>query len=315
VGKKEGTSVRGVVGRAILGFAVLATVAAIAYAVSSPWVSTWGATEEEAQAALPGDDAAPQATTRSTRAVTIDAPPEEVWPWLVQMGWGRAGFYSYNWIENLLGGDLHNVGRIHPDWQDLKVGDDIWMAPAGRYGESTRLEVIQIHPDRTLVVGHPGQDSGAFVLVPTGDGNTRLIVRDRDDMGSENLLSAFFINAIYRPGHFVMERGQMLGIKALAEGAPSERSLIERISFVCVLAAALGLVAMLFPRRRWPWTLIIASVGACLTTLVFFVWYPSVVLGLLLALAVLAALVWTYRPPAAASEHPGDEGEATSTSG
>jgi hypothetical protein len=276
-------------GQVILGLVVLALVAASTYAIPSPWVSTWGATAEEAQSALPGDEVAPQATTRSTRVVTIEASPEEVWPWFMQLGWGRGGYYSYNWIENLIGADLHNADRIHPEWQDLKVGDEI-------------------RPNRALVTGHPladnasgayktaYKDSGAFVLHPTEEGNTRLIVRDRDDMGSENLLSAFFTNAIYRPGHFIMERGQMLGIKALAEGAPSERSLIERVSLVCVLAAALGLVAMLFSRRRWPGALIVASVGTCLATLVFFLWYPSVVFGIFLDLAVLGALVWTYRP-------------------
>src|SRR3712207_3552777 len=106
-------------GRVPLGLVVLALVAAATYALSSPWVLTWGATKEEARRGLPGDEVAPQATTRSTRAVTIDAPPEEVWPWLMQMGWGRAGFYSYNWIENLMRADLHNAGRIHPEWQDL----------------------------------------------------------------------------------------------------------------------------------------------------------------------------------------------------
>jgi len=224
----------------------------------------------------------------------------------MQMGWGRGGFYSYNWIENLMRADLHNADRIHPEWQDLKEGDDIWMAPAGRYGESTRLEVAQVQPNRVLVTGHPlpenaassrktaYKDSGAFVLVPTGEGNTRLLVRGRD-MGPDGFLAAFFYYAIYQPGHHIMERGQMLGIKALAEGAPSERSLVERVSLVCVVAAALGLVAMLFSRRRWPQAIILASVGTCLATLVFFVWYPSMALGTLLDLVVLGALVWTYR--------------------
>lgn len=194
-----------------------------------------------------------------------------------------------------LGGDLHNTERVHPEWQHLKKGDDIWMAPAGRYGQSTRLEVIQIRPDRVLIVGHPGRDSGAFVLVPTEGGKkTRLLVRDRDEMGSGSILSAFFTNAVYRPGHFVMERGQMLGIKALAEGAPSERTPAERISLVCVVVAALGLMAMLFPSNGWPRSLVVASAGAGLATLVFFLFYPSVVYGLLIVAVVLAALAWTY---------------------
>ena len=73
-----------------------------------------------------------------------------------------------------MGADLHNANRSYPEWQNLEVGDDIWMAPAGRYGESTKLEVAQLQPNRALVSGHPRRDSGEYVLVPTGDGNTRL---------------------------------------------------------------------------------------------------------------------------------------------
>jgi uncharacterized membrane protein YuzA (DUF378 family) len=100
-------------GRILLGLVILAAVAALTYALARPWASTWGATEEEAQVRLPGDEVGPPAQIQSTRAITIDAPAEEVWPWLVQIGWGRAGFYSYNWIENLMGAGTHHVsGRV-----------------------------------------------------------------------------------------------------------------------------------------------------------------------------------------------------------
>jgi hypothetical protein len=189
------------------------------------------------------------------------------------------------------------------------------MAPPARYEDISKLVVAEIQPNRALVFARPNvPGSGAFVLDPIDERTTRLIVRGRGaDSGTP--LYVLYYRGFFEPGHFIMERGQMLGIKALAEGSPSERSLAERISLACSVVAALGLVAMPLSGRRWPWTLLVASVGTSLVTLEFFVWYPSVLLGLLLALAVLAALVWTYRPPATAREHPGDGGGATSTSG
>jgi hypothetical protein len=87
------------------------------------WVLTWGATVEEAARRLPGDDLLDAADIVATRAIGIDAPPSAIWPWLVQMGSGRAGAYTYDWIENLLGLNMHSADRIHAEWQNLKVGE------------------------------------------------------------------------------------------------------------------------------------------------------------------------------------------------
>jgi hypothetical protein len=149
------TNNKATLGRIFLGLVTLAAVAALTYTLARPWVSTWGATEEEAQGMLPGDEVGPPAQIQSTRPITIDAPAEEVWPWLVQIGWGRAGFYSYNWIENLMGADLHNADRIHPEWQNLKVGDEVWMAPPARYEDISKLVVAEIQPNRALVFVRP----------------------------------------------------------------------------------------------------------------------------------------------------------------
>ena len=78
---------------------------------------------------LPGDDLIPNGRTTATNAITIAAPPEDVWPWIVQIGRGRAGFYTYTWIENLLGADIHNLDRIDPQLQEHRVGDRIWLTP------------------------------------------------------------------------------------------------------------------------------------------------------------------------------------------
>ena len=87
------------------------------------WVLTWGATADEAAWPLPGDDLVDAADIVATRAIGIEAPPSAIWPWLVQMGPGRAGAYTYDWIENLFGLNMHSAEQIHAEWQNLKVGD------------------------------------------------------------------------------------------------------------------------------------------------------------------------------------------------
>jgi hypothetical protein len=109
------------------------------------WVLNWGATAAEAARPLPGDELLEAADIVATRAISIDAPPSAIWPWLVQMGPGRAGAYTYDWIENLFGLNMHSADRIHPEWQDLKVGD-LLRSRADRPG--MRVEILQ--PERTL---------------------------------------------------------------------------------------------------------------------------------------------------------------------
>ena len=89
------------------------------------WVLNWGASPDEVRSAIPGDELLQDAEMVATRAITIDAPPSAIWPWLVQMGVGRGGAYTYDWIERLFGLDIHNVDRIVPELQDLSVGDVI----------------------------------------------------------------------------------------------------------------------------------------------------------------------------------------------
>jgi hypothetical protein len=290
---------KGVISRVIIGLVVLAAVVVITYVLAHPWIFTWGATEEEAGRNLPGDEVVPKPAAQSTLAVTIGAPPKEVWGWLVQMGVDRAGFYTYLFVENtLLRLSVVEADRIHPEWQDIKVGDHFWFTTEDYPGPRQGPVVMNIAPETALILceAKSAEDcSGTwqFVLDGRTQGSTRLLFRSRST-GAAGQLG--LIDRIIEPGYFVMNRGMLLGIEQKAEGAPSARSLAERASFACVVIAGLGLVAMLLSRRRWPWTLILASVGACLATLVFFVFYPSVAYGILLMLAVLGALLWTYWP-------------------
>lgn len=149
-----------------------ATVAAmVGYLAWRPRMLRWGATQQEAAEALPGDDRTPHPRVRSTRAITIQAPPEQVWPWIVQMGIERAGFYTHDRLERLLtfGGRYvegkHSATRIHSELQDLKVGDPV------PYGGGVLARVDEIEPGQHLVAGE------AFVLRPLPGDRTRLLVR------------------------------------------------------------------------------------------------------------------------------------------
>jgi len=174
-------------------------------------VLTWGATEEEAARRLPGDELLENADIVSTRAITVDAPPGAVWPWLVQMGSGRGGAYTYDWIENLFGLGMRSTDEIHPEWQGLEVGDVI---PGKASLPGMRVEVLEA--ERALVTR--SEDSTwiwAFVLEER-DGTTRLLSRNRIAMREPSLGDRIGM-AMMEPGSLVMERKMLLGIKERAE--------------------------------------------------------------------------------------------------
>lgn len=197
-------------GLALAGAAVLA-----AYQWGlRPWYERWGATASEARATLPGDELVTNPVITRTKAITLKAPVEQVWPWLAQLGQGKAGFYSYEFIENqLLRCDIHNSSRIVPEWQDPQVGDLVRMYPADKQGPPPYV-IARVEPHQALVMGHPDEhgqwfDTWQFVLRPVDAWRTRLIHRVRSgSMGVWDVLQF---------AYFLMERGMMLGIKERAE--------------------------------------------------------------------------------------------------
>lgn len=136
-----------------------------------PWQLTWGATPDEVARALPGDDLVPRPVFDATRAITIEAPPQEVWPWLVQAGVGRAGWYSYDLLDNL---GRPSATQIDPRWQQLAVGDLVPMSPDGTQG----IEVLALDAPTSMVWGSPGT-SWVWQLDPIGSEATRLVTRIR----------------------------------------------------------------------------------------------------------------------------------------
>lgn len=179
--------------------------------VIRPWHLSWGATDEELNMPLPGDGLVEKPKLNATHAITIDAPVDVVWPWLVQIGQRRGGFYSYTWLENLVGCQMHNADQIVPEWQELKVGDEIWLHP-----KAPPLKVLAIEPERAIVL----ENSWSFFLRSIDEHTTRLIIRGRGEFNPDlkNALLNFLLwRGVFEPAHFIMERKMMLGIKERAE--------------------------------------------------------------------------------------------------
>src|SRR5215207_3855373 len=117
--------------RLLRPLAIVGAVLPWVYAfVIRPWHLRWGATDEEINKALPGDELVPEPGIESTRAITVNAPVEEVWPWLAQIGQDQGGLYSYEWLENLAGCQMRNADRIHPEWQHRETGETVFLHPA-----------------------------------------------------------------------------------------------------------------------------------------------------------------------------------------
>lgn len=187
------------------------------------WMFTWGADDGEISAVLPGDEFVAAGTPTTTRALTIDAPVGLVWPWLAQIGEDRGGFYSYSWLERAAGADIHNANVIHPEWQDIRVGDTVWLARS--YAEVARQVVAAVEPESHLVLMSPDdfrrvqrgeKASGAWSFhVRAQSGWTRLVIR-----GSGGAVG----NAAFDIPHFVMEQKMMRGLRDRAEQSRRDKT-------------------------------------------------------------------------------------------
>ena len=196
-----------------------------------PRLNRLGATAEEARMPLPGDGLVEGAKPGSTMGVTIHAPAGAIWPWLVQMGCGRAGWYSHDRLDN---GGIPSADRLLPELGHLEVGDRMWSSPGGR----TWFEVVELDPGKALVLRHridlragrslePGEPAPsffstgiwAFALAERPDGTTRLLVRTASTGAPRLLLSA--ADALFLgPAHVVMQREQLGNLKRRAERVP-----------------------------------------------------------------------------------------------
>lgn len=164
------------------GAVVIAVTLLVAAGLARRRQLRWGATVAETRRTLTGDDRLADPDLVSTRAITIRAGVEQVWPWVVQLGQGRGGFYSYDGLENLVGCDIHSADAVNPDWQHLAVGDPVRLAP------DFALTAAAVDAPRTLVlqggllpglVTAPYDFTWTFDLSPVSAGETRVLIRER----------------------------------------------------------------------------------------------------------------------------------------
>ena len=203
--------------RGAAGLALGSTAALVTYLrLIRPWQLHWGATDQEVTRPLLGDNDVSKPTFNATRAVTITARPEEIWPWLIQIGLGRAGWYSYDLLDNL---GRPSAERIMPEFQRLAVGDVIPMSPDGKQGQWVRaLEV-----NRWMLWGDkPGDCTWYWGLEPLDQRHTRLLTRVR--MRYRWTPFALLFSLLVEFTDIVMMRKCLLGIKRRAEQLTTERS-------------------------------------------------------------------------------------------
>ena len=205
--------------------AALVLVAAANQRFLRPWQQHWGATGDEVTGRLPGDDLVAEPAIQTTRAITVAAAPHDVWPWVIQLGADRGGFYSYDWLENLFGLHVHSANRVVDEWQERSLGDLVYADANGRGW----WYVMVVRPDDALVlkVGDPAlgrpveRHEGigweflwTFAVREGAGGTTRLLVRERVGFGSR---LAKTLMAPVGVVSFVMTRKMLLGIKSRVE--------------------------------------------------------------------------------------------------
>jgi hypothetical protein len=193
---------------------IAALVAAIYWFPVRRWFSRWGTTTEEFARAMPGDVLIPDGTEMSMQAVTVGAGPEDIWPWLVQIGYRRGGLYSYDWLDRLFGFlDRPSATRILPEFQQLAVGDKV---PWGRTG--TELTVGLLQPHHALALSYEAGDFmwvWQFGLYPLDDQRTRLVTRGTERVPKKPLW--WLGMRLMEPASFIMTRRMLLGVKERAE--------------------------------------------------------------------------------------------------
>ena len=284
----------------------LAAILLAFFLLVAPWYRQWGATHDEARRPLAGDEIIRNAAGQETRAITIHANADRVWPWVAQLGQDRGGFYSYDLLENLVGCDMPTEDRLRPDRQSWRLGDKLWMYPKDRVGGAGSATLRTYVPGRVLgfatrsigtPLTAPEDGSWSFVLDPLNDSTTRLLVRGRGAPG-RSLLGAAFDRAIFEPAHFAMERRTMIGLKQLAEGGDRHRVLNHVAVALWTVTFGLFVAAAVLELRRRRWLRPLAGfVAAAAVFQILTLAQPPLAVGVALVAPVVAVLWWPARAP------------------
>ena len=277
--------------RFFAGMGILLLVFILGYLVVRPWHLHWGATTEDVSRSMPGD----LEHIGWTRAITIEAAPEQVWPWLVQWGQGRGGWYSYDWLENLFGFDIHTADSILPEYQDLKIGDPICMARGFCTSYVTVLE-----PNQSLS-WQAKDESGTpvwtftFGLVPIDSTHTRLIVRESFN---NTFVPPAAVVALEIPDA-VMELKALNTVKERAEGVSrsSLTTLLEIVIWLTAFVVCLIALVRYANHDNGKYALILSAASAMVLLLITFL-FPPLWLRFILDIGLLTGLIWVTRQQA-----------------
>lgn len=276
---------------------VLAAMVAVGLVMSlyllgaRPYQLRWGATTEEVQRQMPGDELNPSPKFLATRAITIEATPAEIWPWLLQIGYGRAGFYGYDILENIGSPyGIRSADRILPEFQQFNVGDEVPLSAAGG------LVFEAIEPNQYLVwSGGPGWGGFTWALYPIDEDHTRLVNRARFSH-SRASASQFAFDVFTEFSDHLAVRKILQGVKGRVEGQP-EPFAVQNIEFAIYLITLLTFLTALgfillhpFTWQRW-----LAGLTAGIVWLI--TWYAPIPIwgGALLEMLMLGNLYYSFR--------------------
>jgi len=212
----------------LVAIVVLAVPALVYHFGLRQWCLHWGTTPAEARATLPGDEIFPVYTGEATHAITIQATPDKIWPWLMQIGQDRSGFYSYTFLENAFGCSMPKIERLVPEWKARTRGEIVWFCDPKRFNGQGKMIPAVVEPNRTFTMVSPadwqrlqagGQASEgfwSFTIEPVDGGKTRLIARVRNGP-PPSLGSRLMGRLFWEPAHFVMEQKMLRTIRNLSE--------------------------------------------------------------------------------------------------
>jgi len=289
--------------------AALLSLLLLYFLLIRPWYETWGATAEEVARGLPGDEFAPGARSVETRAISIRAAPEVVWPWLAQLGQDRAGLYAYPWLEELAGSRAPGRTRLL-GLPDPRPGDAFWTYPRSARGGVVEVRVAAVERGRALVLwarAAPGllgallpHGVWAFVLEPRTDGSTRLFVRRRagDPAHGAGLLAWLGRALLFDPLHFALERKLLTTVKSLAEGRPPPPAWLDVLEVVlwgATCAVGIAALAAILLRRRAFWRPLSAGTAALFVLTLLFFARPPLTVAVVLVVGLRVVLAWALK--------------------
>ena len=269
------------------GLGLVLIVLTLGYLVVHPMHLRWGATAEEVARAMPGD----LEGRRWTRAIAVAATPEQIWPWLVQWGQGRGGWYSYDWLENLFGLDIHSADQILPEHQNPAIGDPICIG-----ADVCTSFVSVIEPNQWF--GWQASDengkpmwSYTLGLFPIDATSTRLVMRESFDKAAMPPAMAF---AVEIPDAVMMQKA-LNTVKRLAEGRTKSALTTPYEITVWLAALVMGLIAgVLFINRKDSRKPLAVGVASVIILLLLTFLFPPFWLRGVLDLALLAGLIWSF---------------------